>query len=584
MKKNNLYWMMFMTSLLVVGCTDDSASIVPSSEEKLTYTITFHQSEGDVSHSMEVIIGETFPEEVENFRDNIELNLREGYDTVWEEYDFYAITSDYTVEALYLLHQYKATFYRYADDNAPIIHFFDIENPTVVTPAVEALPARGHRFEWFDEENSANHFLPESTITYTGKLNDKVYYRRLTENTYRVNYLVEDGVCSEEAGFAMILYDFPYVLPSAIPDNDNYSFEGWLDEEGNKVPLEGEKWPYQEEISLTAKFSLNISFEGNVIPSTFSATGQPSGTEMEIISTEATDGGYCLKVPVHGPYTIDIISGYFDEVFSDADIVAINFDAKGSAHSSNFRSRHYEKEYPSGPSNWTYENNHTDWGLDTMWKTFEFKREYTEQLEHFIIGDGISNGYVLIDNIRAVFKHLDGFSFECGVFRGNSYQDGGHANANPAPKTLLGVMSDSDVTIQTSLTDTLSSDGIRSLRINKMTNGRMHMTIGTQGVEALGDGGYMTADIYTTIDINASPNIVANIMTGLGRYPQDAIGPENYVHPKNTWVTYTFYYHYYTDSTTSNSHITNDGRFIIIAGSTICDIYIDNIVFHPIGA
>ena len=74
----------------------------------------------------------------------------------------------------------------------------------------------------------------------------------------------------------------------------------------------------------------------------------------------------------------------------------------------------------------------------------------------------------------------------------------------------------------------------------------------------MGANGTFSFDVYSTISANSNSS-VRNFQTGNN-------GVLGYAHTKGKWVTYTW----------TAQNITDDGRFLILLGSTAGDWYFDN--------
>ena len=309
-----------------------------------------------------------------------------------------------------------------------------------------------------------------------------------------------------------------------------------------------------------------MGFEDGNVPS--HVTKKQNISSLEIVN-DGTEGSKCLKITVSGSdYGVYFSKSYLDTVFANPDIVAINFDAKGSIHSSNFRAR-------IASSNITYENNNTPYGLDTEWKKFSFKRSYYEAYvngDAMIYGGGMTSGnYVLIDNVVPVTKDLDSFGFENGYLDTSNriYRSAGHSNNDPAPEQIFKLIPESNTGSSgyCELSDlgfdyTDKTEGNRSFKFTK-TNGYVMVYLSTAIKTALGDNGYVRFDFKTPVAINSNPS-VANIRDGQNH----PLGGAGYQIPKDTWMTFTI---------PASTGITSDGRFLIIQGSTPGTMHFDNI-------
>ena len=303
-----------------------------------------------------------------------------------------------------------------------------------------------------------------------------------------------------------------------------------------------------------------MGFEDGNVPT--HVTKKQNVSNLEIIN-DGTEGNKCLKITVSGgDYGVYFSKSYLDTVFSNPDIVAINFDAKGSIASSNFRAK-------IGGANTTYENNNTAYGLDTQWKKFSFRRSYYDAYvngDAMIYGGGMSSGnYVLIDNVIPVTKDLDSFGFENGYLDTSNrvYKSAGHSNGDPAPEQIFKIAPASGVDVSNLGFDyTDKTEGNRSLRFEK-GNGYIAMYLSTAIKNALGDSGYVRFDFKTPVAINSNPS-VKNAMDG----QNNALGGAGYQLAKDQWLTITI---------PASTGVSGDGRFFILQGSTAGVMHFDNI-------
>lgn len=318
----------------------------------------------------------------------------------------------------------------------------------------------------------------------------------------------------------------------------------------NSLPANDDRLvPYYTEI---------MGFEDGNVPTYVTAKQNIKSLTIE---NDGIEGNKCLKILVTGSdYGVYFDKAYLDAIFADPAVVAINFDAKGSIASSNFRAK-------IAGSNITYEQNNSSYGLDTQWKKFSFKRSYYNSYvsgDAMIFGGGFAYGnYVLVDNIIPVTRDLDSYGFENGYLNtsGKSYYSSGHSNSEPAPVQLFRYKEDTTIVTEMAFDYENKTEGNRALKITKNT-GYVAFYLTSNMKTTLGDNGKIKFDFYSTIPINANPS-VKNATDGMN----NPLGGDGYQIPANTWVSYEF----------DASNFTTDGRFFILQGSTAGTMYFDNL-------
>ncbi len=314
---------------------------------------------------------------------------------------------------------------------------------------------------------------------------------------------------------------------------------------------------------LVPSYTEIMGFEDGNVPTY--VTPKQNISSLSIVN-DGTEGNKCLKITVSGSdYGVYFAKEYLDAVFSNPDIVAINFDAKGSIASSNFRAK-------INGNNITYEQNNTNYGLDTKWKKFSYTRDYYNAYasgDAMIFGGGLTSGnYVLVDNIVPVTENLTSFGFENGFYNTSSkiYMSAGHSNSEPASEQILKLLPDSACSLSNIGFDySDKTEGNRSFTFTK-TNGYIAICLSTAIKESLGDNSYVKFDFKTSVTINSNPS-VKNATDG----KNNPLGGTGYQLKANEWITIKLF---------STDCLSSDGRFLIIQGSTAGTIHIDNIRFE----
>lgn len=292
-------------------------------------------------------------------------------------------------------------------------------------------------------------------------------------------------------------------------------------------------------------------------------TGGVNGTQgIKIQFTPNVDSGVCFT------------KSFVDEIFSNPEVQAIEFDARGDAASSNFRHR-------TAGNNVTYHYNITGTGLNTSWQRYSYTRAmydaecaYATPSFYGVWGTLQGDGYLWIDNIRAVTydsKALQGtakYTFEeacypistssTDVFIEDAYlkQKIVKVNTNAANNVNLAELSTSAYT-----------EGSNSLHFHKVADSTFYFYLKQEFCDLGENHGGIKFDILTTSYVGP-----ANFTVYENRTSTSKFGP--CAHPANQWVTMTVPWSDIRD--TNNGY---DGLFGIYGtdGNKEMDIYIDNI-------
>ena len=488
------------------------------------------------------VAGDTFIEEPEV---PISADYKDGY---WgnyvlgtEDIDIYPVYTDY--------HQFTAYYKQSVSDSSPSIvkYTYQTRNQTVL----DNLP--GYSIIWRNINDNVE-YKAGDPIEYP--MHDITFVKSRTEAKQYTITLNPNGGTISGPTEVTVTYGQPYEIEAPSYYSTYNEFTGWYTDDGQNIPLSG-TWNTIGNVVATAKYGL--SFESGEVPD-FIAEKQ--NATLSVTSAQgATFGSKSLKILApdnNNDFGVYFSKAYLDDTFSNPNVVAINFDAKGSEATSNFRAR-------IAGANVTYENNSTGWGLETNWKTFSFKRSYYEA---YVEGDAMifgrfpsANKYVMVDNVVPVTKDLDSYGFESGYMdkTNKSYKSAGHGNSDPAPVNILRT---SDSTVSSMVTAyAIKSEGNRSVKIVK-SNGWAAFYLPNTTKEALGNNGYVLVDFYSTILINSNPSV-----KNLHDNAYEPFGGDGYHIPKETWVTIKV----------PVSGVGTDGRFFIFEGSTAGNMYFDNI-------
>ena len=151
-----------------------------------------------------------------------------------------------------------------------------------------------------------------------------------------------------------------------------------------------------EDARYIAPYTETITFSDGYIPAILT----PNSNVSELIVNSTFELQMTVK---NGSFGLFLSKHYLDEVFSDPEVVEIQFEAKSNVTTNNFRRKYYDPNKAQW-TNRTYEANLTGYGITTTYKTFAYKREYYnlyKEGETFIVGGNVSLGdYIIVDNIR----------------------------------------------------------------------------------------------------------------------------------------------------------------------------------------
>ena len=463
----------------------------------------------------------------------------------WEEYSFIAQDIDiYPVYEGYVV--FTAYYKQDVDDENPVeVNFtFESKNQTILNDEF------GYTTYWMMDDEEY-----EGGKEYELPMHDVTFIKSRKEGHVHTITLDPNGGELLNGNVMEVTYGSSYSIETPTYYSTFNGLKNWYLDQYTTFPSSG-TYELDEDIFLTAQYGL--SFEEDTVPSFITPKQQIQS--LSITDETSTLGQKSLKViPTTGDYGIYFSKEYLDDTFSNPDIVAINFDAKGKTATSNFRAK-------IAGNNTTYEQNNTDYGLDTVWKKFSFRREYYEA---YVSGDAMIYGnsaceILYVDNIVPVTKELDSLGFENGFYKASAktYMSAGHSNSQPAPEQIFKLSPDSKCELSNIGFDYEDkTEGNRSFTFEK-TNGYLAIYLSTAIKNSLDDNDYIQFDFKTTVIINSNPS-VKNATDGMNV----PFGDTGYQIAKDKWITFTLY----------SSNLTKDGRFMIIQGSTAGTYHFDNI-------
>ena len=297
---------------------------------------------------------------------------------------------------------------------------------------------------------------------------------------------------------------------------------------------------------------------------------------LSLVDNEGIDGSKALKASFTGTGGKDshlrIDKGYLDYVFSDPEIKALSFYAKGTVTTNNFRHIKVDASYVNNNNEIIscYERNNTGYGIANTYKQFLLTRGVYSQMgdSDWFIQYGASGPYDL---------YLDNFALsytDCYDYNSRNGLENGYATVSGTNFYLRNpVTAAAQFQINGSALDTTSvgpnyekhTEGERSIAFKK-NSGYLSLAIKDQngGNPTIPDEGILF-DFYSTVDFNGwwSSGSGAILDGTNGRI----VSQENESIRNGKWHTFHF----------KKSQITADGRFLILQGSPTGTVYIDNI-------
>ena len=469
-----------------------------------------------------------------------EVPVHTGYDGSWPEYD---LTADIDLEivAVYELHKYYLEFRL---DNVMVgdLVGYNITESYANIAKPEVPNKTGYNVSW----------PTEVELLYQELDNPQVIDAITSAKTYVVSY--EGSTTTTN-----VTYDETYTL-----ENPGTNYSWFYGEE--EIPTTG-VWKYDFNPTLEKRYSYTtIDFEDGEIPSVI--TPNERNTSTEVVAEDGTNNKV-LRLGGLSQYGINFSKAHLDAIFSDPDVIAIEFDAKGTSATNDFRRK---AGYLN--ANITYEYNSTGHGLTTEWKTFHYTREYynnwVEGEIFLVVGAGTNVQYTYLDNFHPITEEV--YGFENGLFnkkspvKDSTYYTPGHGSysvANPtAPDTknrerYFSLLANDGLVTDVQWTAERASEGRYSLKVSK-NSGYVAFYTFSNIKTLMGANGTFSFDVYSTIAAR-SDSEVRNFQDGMN----DVTGQ---IHELGKWVTYTW----------TAENITDDGRFLILQGSTNGDWYFDN--------
>jgi len=354
--------------------------------------------------------------------------------------------------------------------------------------------------------------------------------------TYTKNGVKEYWICCQH-------HDVTFKKPDSGSISDSTHPSGFVDTISSGDSYGRYMKPYNQ----------GIDFEDDYIPSFISNTSNVYS--LSIASNQGTNNSNALAIKVKsGTYRVYFSKVFLDQMFSDNNVQAIFFDAKSDYVSSNFR-------HGNPSSNFTYEYNNANWGLELEYKTFAFTRAYYNSYvssDSFLYGVAVDGAYIYIDNIRSSTTALSSYGFENGRMVSPTVSGYEHkVSLRFFDSTKEYFVAQGDPITSYSFDYSMKTEGNRSLKFTK-SDGYISLYLPNL-YSSLADNAIIYIDVYSTVDANATLG-AQNILDGVNLASYGGIS-------KNQWTTLSI----------MKGQIQSDGRFMIITGSTSGEWYFDNI-------
>ena len=293
-------------------------------------------------------------------------------------------------------------------------------------------------------------------------------------------------------------------------------------------------------------------------------------SELTIVNGEGIDGSKALKASctVGGDAHLKISKQWLDLIFADENVASLQFSAKGSHVTNNFRHKNVDASYVNGNGDIvsTYEINNNSWGIQTSYKQFYLTREVYSQMgtnDWFIqYGPGVSTFDLYLDNFKVSEKAYG--KYEVEGFE-NGYWDAANKGVR-LPDVRTGTCWQFKLDGGAYVADSfaynydMKSEGNRSVSFRKQ-NGYVAVFFPRQMYTNMPDEGILV-DVYMSYDdVNTRWGATS---TGFAANDNAAVGVEL---KHEVWQTIHL----------PKSRVGSDGRTFILSGSPAGTMYFDNI-------
>ena len=483
---------------------------------------------------------ELIPESVKNY-------TKKDYDVVWD----FSISEakDTTINASLSLHSYYIKFLDFKGEQVEELVPYTKDNITwesINKPNAPTL--EGYDTSW-----------EETTLTYK---DDILCVNPVKEaKTFYITY--EDYEEPQE-----VKYNASYQLK----DTTSYLTK-WADEDNNFFSSVG-TYNLTRNVTLHLERINQETFDSDTVPSFIDLANSVNIKSIEIAKGEGLNGSNALKFVVkQADFGLKISKDYLDEVFKDSDVETLTFVAKASKHDNNFRHR-------TSAKNVCYEENYLKCGLEDYYKKFSFTRAmYNNHNDStdFVIYGGNPDGGTATD----MEVYIDSFIFNEGDVLDDhdtklSFENGWVDSETNSYYTVFNsdgsLTNDKFFILGSGISNPChdfeyKTDGISSLSFTKQ-NGYIALYLGAKFTQKIENSASkkIAFDIYSTVYINSNDN-VKNLMDGKntpftnqGGFLKD-----------HTWTTFIL------EAGKNITDVKDNGRFLIIQGSSAGTFYIDNI-------
>ena len=363
-----------------------------------------------------------------------------------------------------------------------------------------------------------------------------------TSGLNTITYNANGGSVTSATQTVLAGAEYTLATPTAYRD-----FLGWVDENGNSVPMSG-VWELGS-VTLTATYSDKISFENGVVPTYLTKAG--STESLSVVTTDTTDGSKALKIQSTASGTTPALYAtveFLASFFEDESVDYIAFNAKtGSSRANNFR--RYTMHSNGSMNNVTYEYDVEYNGIYAdAWKTFYFSREdYNYWVANSVTANSLiatggfnAGDYIYLDNIRAATaeEYAEGeYGFEIGGVRldGNNllfYTSRGQGTWQ------MGILPGAALTSY-SYTNDIVSNGIRAFSFTQVANTTTTLRFNTNTTtqmqtDIMTPTGYYAFDLYVPEDANTT--FTYNTTTYPGATPKKGDWTTVYVNNNTTFI------------------------------------------------
>ena len=266
-----------------------------------------------------------------------------------------------------------------------------------------------------------------------------------------------------------------------------------------------------------------------------------------------------------------LLESYLDRVFSDANVVALNFNIKGTyAKDANYRQQSTSHRYEG--------NGAEGFGINTTWKTFSYPRSAYQAFKDdpnkstinrnafLYIGYTVGES-IYLDNFHPVTRSLDWTGFEQG--RNDTSKSYFSWRNSAGQETFYSMSNDSTTTLNWSYDDTIKSEGGRSVKISRAASENVFFGINRNNVDLNSllpnSDSVLSFDLRTSITINCNANASSTLI--LQNYKISS--STNFQIPANTWIRLII----------PKSKIDRN-VLLSFTGSAVLDFWVDNVQFN----